>query len=105
MGRETLGPMDQTRLSHLNKVSSWPLRYPPEPVNVITGKKAALATPICAFAEASWRSASATSGLRSSNSLGRPAGISGGVGFHFSFTSESAATLNVEVFSTYITTL
>src|SRR3974390_1286656 len=80
MGREILGPIDQTRLSQLNKFSNSPLRYPPEAVKVTTGKNAALATPIRALADASNRSAWATSGRRSSSSAGRPAGIGGGIG-------------------------
>ena len=53
MGSERLGPMDQVRLSQLNKDERSPLKYPAEPVNVSTGKNEALATPIFALAEAS----------------------------------------------------
>ena len=45
--------MDQVRLSQLNNVERSPLKYPADPVSVSTGKKAALATPIFALAEAS----------------------------------------------------
>src|SRR5579872_691525 len=76
-----LGPIDHTRLPQLNRLSSSPLRYPPEAVRLMTGKKAALATPIRALVEASSRSDALTSGRRSNNSDGRPAGISGGTGF------------------------
>src|SRR5271170_4052037 len=97
MGNERLGPMDQVRLSQLNSDETSPLKYPAEPVSVNTGKNAALATPILALAEASWRSAWATSGRRSSKSDGSPAGISGGCGFQFG--SSTAASLKLDGFS------
>ena len=48
-------------------------------LKVTLGKNAACATPICALACATARSAAAMSGRRSNNSDGTPAGISGGV--------------------------
>src|SRR6267142_5071569 len=97
MGSERLGPMDQLRLSQLNSEERSPLKYPAEPVSVSTGKNEALATPILALDEASWRSAWATSGRRSSNSEGSPAGIGGGCGFQFG--SSTAAILKPDGFS------
>ncbi len=57
----------------------------------MVGKKAAFATPMLAFAAAMRRSAAEISGLRSSNSEGKPGGMKGG-------TVESACseTRNVE---------
>src|SRR6201996_6797631 len=94
-----LGPKDQVWLLQVNRLSTLPERYPPLPVNVTTGKNAAFATPIFAFAEAIRRSASATSGRRSSKSAGNPAGISGGAGVQFLFASSIAASLNADGFS------
>jgi hypothetical protein len=81
IGSDKLGPMDQVRLSQLNNGRNVAAQITAEPVSVSTGKNAAFATPILALADASWRSACATSGRRSSKSAGRPAGISGGGGF------------------------
>jgi hypothetical protein len=49
-----------------------------EPLNWIDGKKAAVTTPMLAFAAAMRRSVAEMSGLRSSNSEGNPDEIRGG---------------------------
>src|SRR2546426_12305436 len=57
------------------------LSKPPAPVSEMLGKKEALATPIWALAATMISSACRTSGRRSSNSEGRPAGTSSGHGW------------------------
>src|SRR5215510_4157443 len=79
MVSDTVGPNDQKRLGHTNHCEISELSKPPDALSVTVGYQAATATPIWAFAEATWRSAAATSGRRSSNSDGRPAGTKGGV--------------------------
>src|SRR5437773_4360913 len=72
------GPTDQNRLGHVNHWARLEVSRPPDALSVTVGKKAALATPICAFVAATRRSAAATSGRRSRSSDGTPTGIAGG---------------------------
>ena len=74
------GPSDQNRLGALNRLDSSEPRYPAVPDSVSAGKNAAWATPICALAAATRRSAAAISGRRSSSCDGSWAGTTGGWG-------------------------
>src|SRR5207249_1446832 len=71
------GPSAQVRLDHLKRLDSSEDSKPPSAVRLRTGKNAAFATPMRAFAAAMVRLAAAMSGRRSSSDEGRPAGIAG----------------------------
>ena len=73
-----LGPTDQKRLGQVNQLEIEVFPNPPEALNKMLGKYAAFATPICAFAWATPRSAAAMSGRRSRSSEGMPTGVAGG---------------------------
>src|SRR3981081_3916861 len=66
------------RLGAFNHVEALLLSKPAAAARLNTGKYAARATPICALAAATRRSAAATSGRRSSNVDGKPGSIGGG---------------------------
>ncbi len=74
IGIVTLGPICQKRLPGLITSMIVALSNPAAPVMLIRGKNAATATPMRALAAASSRSASATSGRRSSRCRGQPGG-------------------------------
>src|SRR5258708_2325920 len=78
MGKVNEGPTAHRRLDELNSEPALMLSKPARPLSWMVGKKAALATPMLAFAAAMRRSAAEMSGLRSSNSEGKPGGIRGG---------------------------
>ena len=90
----TIGPAAHSRLLQVRRLFRSLLFAPASAVSPIDGKNAALATPILALAEASVRSAAATSGLRSRRSLGSPTGMSGVCGL-----SGAAATRKPSGFS------
>ncbi len=71
------GPIDQMRLeARISLLRVLPL-YSREPVSESVGNQAVSATPICALAAATLRSASATSGRLSSSCEGIPGGTVG----------------------------
>src|SRR5258707_12112938 len=72
------GPTAHRRLDQLNREPALRLSKPARPFNWTVGKKAALATPMLAFADAMRRSAAEMSGRRSSNADGKPGGSKGG---------------------------
>ena len=65
------GPMAQNPLGSVSSDAAVELATPPPAVSESDGKKAACATPICAFAAATRRSAAAMSGRRSMSSRGQ----------------------------------
>src|SRR5579864_3393983 len=74
----TLPPIDQKRLGHCARVLIELLSKPPDALNGMFGKNAALAIPICSLAAATIRSLLAISGLRSRRTEGMATGIEGG---------------------------
>src|ERR1700686_1185316 len=72
-------PIEKKRLGQANQVEIEELSRPADALNVTVGKYAALATPICALAWATSRSAAAISGRRSRSWDGTPKGIAGGL--------------------------
>src|SRR5579864_9255333 len=73
-----LPPIDQKRLGHCARVLIELLSKPPDALNGMFGKNAALAIPICSLAAAAIRSLLAISGLRSRRTEGMTTGIGGG---------------------------
>src|ERR1017187_3591836 len=72
-------PTDHIKLGPDGRFATEVLCEAPDPPRLSTGKYAARATPICAFASSTRRSAAAIFGRRSSNCDGTPAGIATGL--------------------------
>ncbi len=75
-------PADQKLEAALNSPDSALLVKPPFAERSSVGKNAARSTPISALAAATWRSAEAMSGRRSTSAEGRVTGTDGTVGRH-----------------------